>query len=102
MIHVVDRPIRWQLRSQSVIADAAIEMSEWDLLEANPMAAPVSEWIEDELIASLPLVARHDSLSACNPAIGQWLNQQTPLPSSETQQPFAELGEQWQQQKRAS
>lgn len=62
-----------------------------EIFEYNEPQISTGTLIEDEIILSMPIVAKHSEMETCDSSVQQWMHEFHEVPTDEKQNPFAKL-----------
>lgn len=62
-----------------------------EIFEYTGQVISTANLIEDEIILSVPIVAKHEDIEKCESSVKQWLHEFDEVPTDEKDNPFAKL-----------
>ena len=86
-------PINGQFQLLLVTPDALELASEegHEIFEYSGQLIPTAALLEDEIILSMPIVAKHADIEECDSNVKQWMHEFDEVPTDEKDSPFAKL-----------
>ena len=86
-------PIKGQFQLLLITPDALELASEegHEIFEYEGQVITTATLIEDEIILSMPIVAKHTDIEKCESNVKQWMHEFDEVPTDEKENPFAKL-----------